>query len=132
MSFRVIEGGAGRTLPRRRTGIMSARAAIIDRVAAAIWANHDRDPAYASWAEMKSLAAGDAARSHLVSETIAQARAAVGALIAASPPEDECEILSDLGLDPESAADAMMTIDDYLKALLDVDGQTSPCGEFRQ
>lgn len=89
MTFRVIEGG-GRPAALTPGSVEEARAQIVDRVAAAIWAFQDEypDPIYATWAEMKRLSAVDPSRAARVRVTIAQARAAIGALRPADEIDD--------------------------------------------
>lgn len=128
MTFRVIEGG-GQPKPPAPDSIEAARAAVIDRVAAAIWAFQDEspDPAYATWEEMKRLAANDPSRAGLVRSTLAQARAAIGAMTTARPPEAECQILiNHIGMDPGTASEAMANIDDFVAAVL---GDWKPTGD---
>lgn len=89
MSFRVIEGGGERPTLVAGT-VQAARAAVLDRVAAAIYAAHDPfpDPAYATWAELKALAETEADRARLVRSFQAQARFAIQALRPADHPAD--------------------------------------------
>lgn len=98
MTFRVIEGGGRPSTPQPGT-VEEARAQIIDRVAAAIWAFRDEvpEPAYATWEEMKAIALKEPDRAYLVRQTLAQARGALAAL----RPSDE---LADADIEVVAAA----------------------------
>jgi len=98
MTFRVIEGGGRPAIPAPGS-VEEARAQIIDRVAAAIWAFQDEapDPVYATWGEMKALALKEPDRAYLVRQTLAQAR---GALRALRPADD----LADADIEVVAAA----------------------------
>nr|WP_303682639.1 hypothetical protein [Brevundimonas naejangsanensis] len=119
MTFRVIEGG-GRAATPAPGSVEEARAQIIDRVAAAIWAFQDEHPdsVYATWAEMKRLASMDPARSSKVRVTLAQARAAVAAMTVGSPPEAEYLILTQFLDNGDAPAAAMAVIDDFVAGVL--------------
>lgn len=123
MTFRVIEGGGQPVLPKAGT-VAEARAEIIDRVAAAIWSRQDEhpEPAYATWEEMKKLAADDPAdegRASLVRRTLAQARAAIGAFKSVEPHDPEYMLFCrGLGLNPEEYADASQALDLFVDEVL--------------
>lgn len=120
MMFRVIEGGGRPVLPAAGT-VEEARAEIIDRVAAAIWSRQDEypDPVYATWEEMKVLAASDAQRAHNVRTTLAQARAAIGAFKSVEPHDPEYMLFCrGMGLNPEEYADASQALDLFVDEVL--------------
>lgn len=120
MTFRVIEGGGRPRLAAAGT-LAEARAEIIDRVAAAIWAFQDEapDPAYATWEEIKALALNEPGRAYLVRQTLAQARGAIRALRSATPPEAEHMVFSHgLGCNPEEFADGSTMLDLFVEEVL--------------
>lgn len=123
MTFRVIEGGGAPTLPRAGS-IEEARTTIIDRVAAAIWAFQDEtpEPAYATWEEMKAIAATDPSRARLVRIALSQARGAIAAMRSYCPPgygpEAELAIFAGQDLDAEEVADASAAFDHYIDEVL--------------
>lgn len=120
MTFRVIEGGGRAALPAVGTA-EEARAAIIDRVAAAIWSRQDEhpDPAFATWEEMKALVTDDPVRASYIRVTLAQARAAVAALKPQGPPDAEWRLLGQRGgLTPEEFADNLTAFGDCIDAVL--------------
>lgn len=84
--------------------VEKARAAIIDRTAAAICLG-----AGASW---NSMGAVEQDRYRAMS------RAAIASLTTGSPPEDEFMIISQFTTDALCTADAMAVIDDYVAGIL--------------
>lgn len=120
MTFRVIEGGGRPPKPAPGT-LGEARAAIIDRVAAAIWSFQDPhpEPAYATWDEMKAIALTDPERMGPVRATLAQARAAVGAFKSAGSPDPEYMLFCrGMGLSPEEFGEVSMALDLFVDEVL--------------
>lgn len=92
MTLRVIEGGGTPPTISFPKSVEASRAAILDRVAGAIYASDDPLPEYMDWEAFRARAAVDRGVAHSVAGYRRQARLVIQALKPTVESDDDTEV----------------------------------------